>query len=660
VAVKQDIQIREELNLEIWSFLFVTDSTCVLQYINNEASRFKTFVANRVAIIHENSNPSQWRYVNSKANPADFASRGLRPNDEREIHLWINGPDFLHDDESNWPERPKGVNVLSDESLEWKREVDIYETQVCKQDPLDVFIQYYSSWYRLLKGIAWLIRFLHFAENTWGAKGSRKEDRSSDSSQRKVSGAGGQPLTVEELQTAKIRLIRYIQRVGFPDEVARLQSKTNSTHRTGPVVKKSSRLSALSPFIGKHGLVRVGGRLNRAKISFDAKHPVVIPGKHHVVDLLIRHYHEKEGHSGVRTVLTAIQREYWILQGRSRIRWIIDKCFRCRKMYASPCEQIMAPLPIPRVTASENPFASTGVDYFGPLLVKRGRSMVKRYGCVFTCMAILAVHIEVAHSLDAKSFSCAFSRFTARRGLPTDMYSDNGTNFVGASRILKDEFKIIQSDKEQSKIFNQLRGKGVSWHFNPPSASHTGGVWERVIRSIRRILTALTTEQTLDDETLLTLLVEVERILNDRPLVRGEGQVDDLDPLTPSKLLLLRSNSCLPLGVFVGADRFNRRWRQAQVLANSFWKRWIGEYLPTLQQRQKWRKGARNVQVKDLVLLVDSGCPRGRWPMAIVEEIFPDERGTVRQVMVRTSSGKFRRDVRKLCMLEETKIDGDR
>ena len=155
------------------------------------------------------------------------------------------------------------------------------------------------------------------------------------------------------------------------------------------------------------------------------------------------------------------------------------------------------------------------------------------------------------------------------------------------------------------------------------------------------------------------MLVEVERILNDRPLVRGEGQLDDLDPLTSSKLLLLRSNSCLPLGVFVGADRFGRRWRQAQVLANSFWKRWISEYLPTLQLRQKWRKQARNVQVKDLVLLVDSGCPRGQWPMAIVEEVFPDEHGTVRQVIIRTRSGKFRRDVRKLCMLEETKIDGE-
>ena len=161
------------------------------------------------------------------------------------------------------------------------------------------------------------------------------------------------------------------------------------------------------------------------------------------------------------------------------------------------------------------------------------------------------------------------------------------------------------------------------------------------------------TEQTVDDETLLTFVVEVERILNDRPLVRGEGQVDDLDPLTPSELLLLRTNSCLPPGVFVGAERFTRRWRQAQVLANSFWKRWVSEYLPTLQQRQKWRQEERNVQINDLVLLVDSSCSRGQWPMAIVEEVFPDEKGIVRRVVVRTRIGRFKRDVRKLCMLEE-------
>ena len=186
-------------------------------------------------------------------------------------------------------------------------------------------------------------------------------------------------------------------------------------------------------------------------------------------------------------------------------------------------------------------------------------------------------------------------------------------------------------------------------------ASHTGGVWERMIRSIRRILTALTSEQAFDDEALLTFLVEVERILNDRPLNRNQGQVCDLDPLTPSKLLLLRSNSCLPTGVFVGEDRYSKRWRQAQLLANTFWKRWLGEYLPSLQQRQKWLKPRRNLKVKDLVLMVDKRCSRGQWPMAVVEKVFADKDGMVRQVMIRSNGGKFKRHVRELCLVEEAK-----
>ena len=142
----------------------------------------------------------------------------------------------------------------------------------------------------------------------------------------------------------------------------------------------------------------------------------------------------------------------------------------------------MAPLPAARVTVPDYLFASTGIDYFGQLMVKRGQSQVKRYGCIFTCLAMRAVHIEVAHSLGAESFLCALSHFTARRGVLNEIFSDNGTNFIGASGILKEEFKKLQSSESQAKINDHLRMKEVTWHFNPPLASHTGGVWECMIR----------------------------------------------------------------------------------------------------------------------------------------------------------------------------------
>ena len=195
----------------------------------------------------------------------------------------------------------------------------------------------------------------------------------------------------------------------------------------------------------------------------------------------------------------------------------------------------MAPLLAACVAPSDPLFTYVGIDYFGPLFVKQGRSQVKRYGCLFTCLTMRAVHIEVAHTLEADSFICGYQRFVSRQGKPKEIYSDNGTNFTGAERELREALERL----DQSKVYSRLRTDDVQWSFNPPEASHQGGVWERIIRSVRKILGALLKEQLVNDETLSTLLCEVEKILNDRPLTPVSDHPDDPETLTPSKLLLL-------------------------------------------------------------------------------------------------------------------------
>ena len=153
----------------------------------------------------------------------------------------------------------------------------------------------------------------------------------------------------------------------------------------------------------------------------------------------------------------------------------------------------MSPLPIDRVTPFYPPFTFVGVDYFGPFLVSRGRSMVKRYGCLFTCLTIRAIHIEVAHSLDSSSFIDALERFISRRGRPRVIRSDNGAN---------KELKEAIQDWNQDNIAEHLKQKEITWIFNPPYASHMGGVWERQIRSVRRIMMSLIKQQTLTDESI--------------------------------------------------------------------------------------------------------------------------------------------------------------
>ena len=231
----------------------------------------------------------------------------------------------------------------------------------------------------------------------------------------------------------------------------------------------------------------------------------------------------------------------------------------------------MASLPEERLIPDKPPFSFTGVDYFGPIFVKQGRSKVKRYGCLFTCFTTRSVHIEVSYTLELDSFLCALIRFISRRGKPEIMFSDNGTNFQGGNREIREAIKSWNMQQLNTSMLQ----KEIEWRFNPPYASHMGGVWERLIRSTRQILCALMKEQTVSDEILLTVMAESEKILNDRPISNiGEG-VSDPEPLSPNKLLLLRSNACFPLGVFSSGDQYARRWwRQAQYLANVFWRRW--------------------------------------------------------------------------------------
>jgi len=309
----------------------------------------------------------------------------------------------------------------------------------------------------------------------------------------------------------------------------------------------------------------------------------------------------------------------------------------------------MADLPSERVAPSEPPFTFVGVDFFGPFFVKVGRSQVKRYGCIFTCMAVRAVHIEVAHSMETDSFINALQRFICRRGQPKEIRSDNGTNFVGGERELREAV----AEWNKSKMYEFMRQKEINWKFNPPAASHMGGVWERQIRTIRKILSTLMNSQPLNDETLQTLMCIVENIINSRPLTVVSDDPKDLEPLTPNHLLHLRGRSAVPPGVFVKQDVYcRRRWRQVQYLADVFWRRWIKEYLPTLQQRSKWLQKERNTQVGDVVLVVDDSLPRNNWLLGRVVKTLPGADGLVRTVEVKTKTSILMRPVHKICIIE--------
>ncbi|XP_068757547.1 uncharacterized protein [Montipora capricornis] len=392
-----------------------------------------------------------------------------------------------------------------------------------------------------------------------------------------------QPINVDEMKNVEREILRLVQRESFLSEITALHHAKRTKMDddvTGQRVKnaagRNSPLRQLNPFLSEDGLIRVGGRLGRAPISDEARHQVILPRQHHVVELIIRHYHKVSGHSGQEYVLSLIRQHYWIIKARTTLRRLLSACFSCRRRQAPIQEQKMAHLPEDRVTPSKPPFSFVGVDSFGPYHVLRGRTIIKRYGVIFTCLAIRAVHIEIVHSLDTQSFINALRRFIARRGYPEEIRSNNGGNFVSANKELRDAIK----EWNQNQIQQYLTQNSVKWVFNPPAGSHHGGVWERCIRTVN----AICKEQTMDDEALSTLMCEVETIINGQPITKVSDDPNNFEALTPNHLLLLRTEAPFPPGLFNKTDCYvRRRWRQVQYLSNVFWHRWLKEYLPTLQ-----------------------------------------------------------------------------
>ena len=633
LSVRLDVMLRRELEFPISRSVFWTDSTIVLQYVRNEDKRFKTFVANRIATIRENSEPAQWHYVDSASNPADDTTRSMGAEKLKTNTRWLTGPEFICLDERCWPQDPTLSYPIKDDDPEVKavRGTQAFAIDTEQHNAVDKLLSHFSSWFRLQRAVAWILRCRQYLR-------SKVQGNTCDVKK---------PLNTTDMNTAEEAIVRYIQRQAFPNEYKVFQE--NAESENGKRVLKSSPLSKLDIKFTEKGLMCVGGRLDNAPLKEEMKHPMVLPPKHHVIDLLVRHHHNISGHSGKEYVLSMLRNKYWIVKGRSAVRRVLLDCFTCKRLRANPVDQKMADLPVDRVTPEKPPFSHVGVDCFGPYFVKQGRSQVKRYGCIFTCLVIRAVHIEILHSMETDSFLNALQRFISRRGKPDVIRCDNGTNFVGAERELKEGLQKWN----QTKIHDYLLQKGVDWKFNPPSAPHMGGVWERLIRTTKKVLSAVMKQQVLTDEGLSTLLCLVESIINGRPLTVISDDTRDPEPLTPNHLLLLRQSNILPPDVFGSHDLYSRRrWRQVQYLADLFWRRWIREYLPSLQCRQKWLKEKKNLKVGDIVLIVED-LPRNKWLMGRISEAFPGKDQLVRCVKVKHSTGTLTRPVHKVCLLEE-------
>ena len=647
--------MREELEYDNVTDVFYTDSQVVLGYIKNDARRFHVFVANRVQQIRESSSPDQWRYIATKENPADEASRGVSPQDLLENSRWLNGPAFLWEQELPCNCETEIDFILPPNDPEVKK-VQVLTTEVREKSMATIpeRLEYFSDWHRAKNAIAVCLKFKALLKDY--SKGPSQEEKRSK--EKKV--LAYQSPSVDEMRKAEQTIMKSVQEEAFSEEIRILKSlevhnddtSRDLARKRNVSMKKTSSLYRLDPFLDKSGVLRVGGRIRNALAPYEVKHPIILPSKGHVTTLLVRHHHERINHQGRGMTLNDLRSHgYWMIGGSSSVSRCISKCVICRKLRGALQEQKMANLPADRLNPAP-PFTHCGVDYFGPWLIKEGRKELKRYGVLFTCLSSRAIHLEVSASLETDSFINALRRFINRRGPVRTIRCDQGTNLVGA----KNELQKALSMMDQSRIQHFLSERNCDWiefQFNVPSASHMGGVWERQIRTARNVLSVLLDQcgSQLNEESLQTFMTEVEAVVNSRPLtVENITSPDALEPLTPNHLLTGKSRVVLPPpGEFQHADLYLRkRWRRVQHLANEFWARWKKEFLQTLQLRQKWMRPRRNLQQGDVVIISNDNLPRNMWQISRVEDVYRDPDGYVRKVKLLVGDATLDDDGRRI------------
>ncbi|XP_029170207.1 uncharacterized protein LOC114939928 [Nylanderia fulva] len=604
----------------LWS-----DSKVTLQWIQGHASRWKTFVANRVSHIQTLLPNALWRHVAGQDNPADCASRGVTPSELTNHTLWWTGPTWLLEEETAWPIAE--VNTQEDDLSE-RRAVSLLTKSLVVMEP-ELLLRF-SSLHRLLRVTAWCRRWLRTAEPT---------------------NTPGRPLTSDELEVALSHWLRGVQALHFPDEVTAISA--------GRTVATRSPLAKLTPYIDAQGVLRVGGRLKNSLLPQDERHPMIVPATSWLTRLLIDSCHRRTLHGGVQLTLGLLRQRFWVLRGRSAVKQRLHRCVTCTRWRATTPQPPMGNLPHSRVTPTR-PFLRTGLDYAGPILIRtskgRGHRAYKGYIAVFICFWSKAIHLELVSDYSSEAFIAALRRFVSRRGLCTDIFSDCGTTFVGADRTLRELF--IAASPEGRGVARAAAKEGIRWHFNPPAAPHFGGLWEAAVKSAKYHLRRVIGETTLTFEELNTLLTQIEACLNSRPLQALSDDPDDVSALTPGHFLIGAPLLAIPEPLQEDEPGSSRsRWQHLQQMRDHFWGRWSKEYIHGLTSRSKWLKNETAPHIGALCLVRSEISPPSRWPLARITKLHHGDDGVVRVVTIKTASSELMRPLVKIVLLPGVEAD---
>ncbi|XP_045495566.1 uncharacterized protein LOC123694234 isoform X2 [Colias croceus] len=612
-------QVQEALRISNTQIFAWTDSKIVMAWLTGDPARWNVFVSNRVVEIIDNIGNKKWHHVTSENNPADIASRGENLPDLIKNKLWWNGPNWLQTDDIPFAKgNPDSTDLERKNTIMLNLKIEDTIKNTLK-------FEIFDSLQEMLRVIVYVLRFLNYK------KGQITTDKS---------------IKVIEMEDALKRIIKIEQRKDFAEEIERLKNKRN--------LSKNSKLLSLNPILDDAHILRVGGRIRHANIPLDSKHPMILGSESDLVTLIIADAHKKTLHGGLELTLNYLRARFWILRVKSTVKKYIHKCIICAKLKASSSCQLMGDLPKARVTPAR-PFINSGVDFAGPydILMTRARGVktTKAYISIFVCMCTKAIHIELVGDLSSQSFIGAFRRFVARRGRCTDIWSDQGRNFVGANKELVEAWSQAGLNFKDN-IADILAQEGTQWHFIPAYSPNFGGLWEAGVKSMKyHLKRILNTNVTFEEMT--TILCEIEACLNSRPLCsKASNDIDNVDVLTPGHFLIGEAPITIPTPTLSNLQtNYLSRWQHTQKLVQTFWHRWQSEYLTRQQQRPKWQTKQSEMDIGDVVVIKEDNLPPSKWALGRIVEKHPGEDGICRVYSVKYRGKIIKRSVTKLCQL---------
>ena len=673
--------IATSLSLDVKHFRFWSDSKCLHHWLQTPAATLQRGIRNSVSFLQSVTEPSQWLFVPTDLNPADVASRGSSVKALINDTLWWSGPAFLKPGTDIpaqfapkvWPEPHLKQYALlavpkidgkqggklpksTDKDSQPRKSGSLDDNELTREDikspcPQLLFVKRFSKWNSLLKFMAYWNRwkFLTFISTDHSSVQITIGRRPFPSSDKKLQGGrllqyvydpplqkALPPFTDTELRDAETSLMRIAQ-APFRADIARIEKRKQP---------ESVALRKCNPFL-EDGILRVGSRLLQSEILlYDSKFPVILPAKSHVAELILQHVHANVLHhgGGHLTAINLTRSKHWILKGTQLARSVVVCCAVCRRWKPRGQHQLMGPLPKERIDPKEtNPlvFDTACMDIAGPVIVTCHAHKQKRWILLFVCALTKALHTEIVTSLSTNELKNAIDRFLARRPRPTKFITDNGSNFVGLAK----QFNTLLSSSD----FFQTRYPGITWQFNPPMTPHSGGIFERMVQTLKKCLVQELNAATLDDPQLLQATMRSEFIINSRPITPVSTDPSDLEALTPNHFLLGKMNG--PLAPTPDGWPLSRTWEYIQSVSDKLWIRFQKELLPQLHKMPKWWRKMNPFHPGQLVMVLDSNPLKTSWTRGRIVEVFQGPDQLQRTVTVRTSSGTYKRPVHLLAPL---------